>query len=224
MTLITVVVFNGVTFRRYPGSRMVAHQRYFRPHIADARRGVQALHQEIWKQANGPIPEGYEVHHKDGDPLNNVLLNLELLTRAQHARVHQERGDFVCTSKQRRHLARVRPLAAAWHSSPEGMRWHKQHGIDVFRDQPKTARLCAECGTQFNATHSDAKYCSVRCQGRARRKDPDQYVEMACEICKTPFRIFKCELSRANRPRQRTCSRTCQGVMRKRLNQAAGYV
>ena len=32
----------------------------------------------IWEQKNGPIPEGYEVKHTDGNVLNNSITNLFL--------------------------------------------------------------------------------------------------------------------------------------------------
>jgi len=35
------------------------------------------------------IPQGYVVHHIDEDKLNNDYTNLELLTRAEHIRVHK---------------------------------------------------------------------------------------------------------------------------------------
>lgn len=46
------------------------------------------LHRYIWEQANGPIPEGHEIHHKDHDPMNNVLENLECLTAQDHRDHH----------------------------------------------------------------------------------------------------------------------------------------
>ena len=38
----------------------------------------------------GPIPEGYCVHHIDGDPSNDCPSNLQLLTHGDHARIHHE--------------------------------------------------------------------------------------------------------------------------------------
>lgn len=42
----------------------------------------------LWEQAYGPIPEDYEVHHKDNDKLNDVLDNYELLGHSPHAKLH----------------------------------------------------------------------------------------------------------------------------------------
>lgn len=45
-------------------------------------------HDVVWEVANGPIPDGYEVHHRDENPINNDLGNLQLLTRLEHKRLH----------------------------------------------------------------------------------------------------------------------------------------
>lgn len=42
----------------------------------------------VWITANGPIPRGYIIHHKDRDTLNDSLNNLELMTKSQHAIEH----------------------------------------------------------------------------------------------------------------------------------------
>lgn len=36
----------------------------------------------------------YEVHHKDEDPSNNALSNLELTTHHEHARTHSKKKKF----------------------------------------------------------------------------------------------------------------------------------
>lgn len=49
------------------------------------------LHRLIWIEHYGPIPDGdYVVHHKDNNPLNNNINNLELMTRAEHASHHHK--------------------------------------------------------------------------------------------------------------------------------------
>ncbi|GAA0495178.1 hypothetical protein Ade02nite_19090 [Paractinoplanes deccanensis] len=50
--------------------------------------GLQSAHRLIWQAANGPIPDGLEVNHKNGIKADNRISNLELLTRQgniQHA-------------------------------------------------------------------------------------------------------------------------------------------
>lgn len=47
-------------------------------------------HRLVWEQANGPIPSGMILHHKDENTLHNVLDNLELLTRSEHTKLHMK--------------------------------------------------------------------------------------------------------------------------------------
>lgn len=35
------------------------------------------------------VPEGFVVHHKDNNPLNNCILNLQLLSRSEHNSIHK---------------------------------------------------------------------------------------------------------------------------------------
>jgi len=48
------------------------------------RRRKIAVHKLVWIAAYGPIPRGYQVHHKDLDRMNPELTNLELLTIEDH--------------------------------------------------------------------------------------------------------------------------------------------
>ena len=46
------------------------------------------LHRYIWEYHFGEIPDGYFVHHKDGNPINNGLDNLRLVGAGDHTRMH----------------------------------------------------------------------------------------------------------------------------------------
>lgn len=127
---VEVVVFNGITFRRYPDAKQMAHRRYYKPSGSYIVQGVQALHQEIWKANNGggPIPEGWHVHHANHDYSDNRPENLVCLPKGDHHAEHFNDASARGRSpKQLAHLARIRASAAAWHSSPEGREWHVQH-------------------------------------------------------------------------------------------------
>ena len=53
------------------------------------RKGKMRLeHHLVWEDHNGTIPEGYEIHHIDGNPVNNHILNLDCLRREDHLRMH----------------------------------------------------------------------------------------------------------------------------------------
>jgi len=75
----------GPQSRAPGGYGILTREGYRRIWCADRYR---MEHDVVWEGSNGPIPEGYEVHHRDEDPLNNEIGNLQLLTRLEHKRLH----------------------------------------------------------------------------------------------------------------------------------------
>ena len=65
------------------------YRKVFLPDHPDAHgHGYVYEHRLVWWEAHGPIPEGYIVHHVDGDELNNALENLMCVTPAEHRAIH----------------------------------------------------------------------------------------------------------------------------------------
>lgn len=63
-----------------------------RPYQHTRRRGRTIdVHVLAWEEANGPVPDGYVVHHIDHDKRNNALSNLRLMTHAEHSRHHNDK-------------------------------------------------------------------------------------------------------------------------------------
>lgn len=46
--------------------------------------GYKYQHRAVWRKQNGEIPEGYIIHHKNGDKTDNRMENLELIHRTKH--------------------------------------------------------------------------------------------------------------------------------------------
>ena len=42
----------------------------------------------VWRHFKGDIPKGMEIHHRDGDKLNNEIDNLELIDSLSHRHLH----------------------------------------------------------------------------------------------------------------------------------------
>lgn len=58
-------------------------------HPLASQTGYCLMHHLVWVSAGRPIPSGDEVlHHINGDINDNRLENLELLTRAEHNKIH----------------------------------------------------------------------------------------------------------------------------------------
>ncbi|MGR3315405.1 MAG: HNH endonuclease signature motif containing protein [Roseovarius indicus] len=66
--------------------RWLSQDGYIHLGLDDGR--IVAEHRHVWERANGPIPEGYQIHHLDSDRTNNKLRNLEALLPGDHKRAH----------------------------------------------------------------------------------------------------------------------------------------
>lgn len=96
----------------------------------------------------GEIPDGYHVHHLDGDKLNNRIDNLILLSNSDHIRLHN------------------------WLTSCDSL----LKGNDANRMNSVEPKLtyCKHCNSLLKASQST--FCSVRCQNKASSKRPDDEV------------------------------------------------
>jgi len=198
------VVFNGIKFRRYPEAKQRSDRVYFTPGIADKQRGVGRLHEEVWKAAHGPIPADCVIHHADDNPLNNDLANLVAVPAGLHAK-HHHAG--VSTPAKRAHLERVRPLAAAWHSSPEGIEWHRQHAYNTVRAIQPSAHICEQCGGTYETQpKAGNRFCSNKCRSAWRRAAGLDNETRQCAVCQNPF---ECN----HYAKVKTCSPKCAGVL-----------
>ena len=164
------VVFNGRRYRRYPESGVPAHRQYF------ARAGHR-LHRDVWIYHNGPIPDGMHVHHVDGDTGNNDISNLACITKDEHWAEHRaQQSERSRRPEQLALLDRIRPSAAAWHRTPEGIEWHKQHAKTSLVKARETLRAwvekpfqCAWCGAEGLRKSDRRMYCCPTCQNAESR-------------------------------------------------------
>lgn len=67
----------GIARRRYDN--------YY--YISSSKEGFnnKLLHRLIWEKFYGEIPQGCHIHHKDENPTNNCIINLQLLTHSEHS-------------------------------------------------------------------------------------------------------------------------------------------
>jgi len=61
-------------------------------HPIATKNGTVLQHRKIWFDANGTIPDGFVIHHINGDKTDNCLENLELCSRSEHMKKHYPNG------------------------------------------------------------------------------------------------------------------------------------
>jgi hypothetical protein len=61
-------------------------------------------HRKIYERRYGKIPDGYDVHHIDGNPGNNDPENLIALRQDVHQWMHTNGGRYVTAMLKRHHL------------------------------------------------------------------------------------------------------------------------
>ena len=44
----------------------------------------------VWAKKHGPIPRGILIHHKNENPHDDRIANLQAVTRAEHAAIHAD--------------------------------------------------------------------------------------------------------------------------------------
>lgn len=123
-------------------------ERYYRDndgyYKSSRSRGRHLLHRDIWEAANGPIPPGHEIHHRDHDRGNNDPANLTAVTRAHHLQAHGgARGYYAWSAEER--SARSKVL------------WTQR--------QPRTV-TCLACGVEFQSVGMRATFCTKPCRRR----------------------------------------------------------
>jgi hypothetical protein len=115
-----------------------------------AERSGHLLHRLVYEATVGPIPDGHDLHHIDGDKSNNAAANLAPVEHGEHTLHHgnadspafvAQQDPTVASERARRYWARRQP-----------------HLV-----------VCAECGTEFSSTGQRATFCTPTCRARAIR-------------------------------------------------------
>jgi hypothetical protein len=70
------------------GAGYITPQGYRRMQLRGKRGALRFEHVLVWEAAHGPIPPNHDIHHKNGDRLDNRIENLEAIPRLTHKRLH----------------------------------------------------------------------------------------------------------------------------------------
>ena len=128
------------------------------------------LHQAVWSSVHGKLPKGYCIHHKDENPMNNDIDNLELLSIQAHNAHHAKTNIWIHSNECKDHLRKVRLLSLNWHSTPEGKKYHADHIREIWKNHEWFEKPCQECGKIFRSQKPFAKSCSHYCSFKHRKK------------------------------------------------------
>ena len=185
------------------------------------------LHRYVWEKHNGKIPEGYDIHHIDGNKSNNDISNLQIMTKSEHIKLHwknevfrNSHNELELTEERKEQLrirmqSIVRPKADIWHGSKCGIEWHKKH-YEEMKDQlhEKKEFVCKNCGKPFMSVRYG--FCCNACKSAYRRKMGYDNETRNCVYCGKEFTVNK--YSKATH-----CSKKCTMMDRqKRLIQYNG--
>lgn len=122
------------------------------------------LHRDVWEFYNGKIPRGYVIHHKDLNPENNSIENLQLMSSHEHRKLHNEIRQveiYVCENCGKEFESRYKDTRAHHFCSK------KCKGNFNYRKYRKTC-ICQECGKEFETyKYKKVKYCSHKCAMQA---------------------------------------------------------
>lgn len=181
----------------------------------------------VWEQANGPVPEGHDLHHKNHDRSDDRLENLACKPRSQHQREHRE-----AATPEKPYFGAKGPASTMWRGQPMcsircascGKTFELRRGESRRRDRAgkrvrrkycsrvcaaaaqyhQVAIPCGACGKRFSvrASCQHRKYCSTPCYRLGRRRR----VALVCPVCGKEFDVVPCRLRRAAVV---TCSMRC---------------
>ena len=137
---------------------------YERTDKTPPKKRTLRLHRLVWEAENGPVPAGFDVHHVDGDRLNNAPDNLELLAHARHRQLHTLAKPIARVDWASRQHITV-------HCSDCGTPLERKTARPVNTCKPcrskraennrKSERDCRQCGQKFISRVGN--YCSQRC-------------------------------------------------------------
>lgn len=159
-----------------PGDRLVRCRKQIiqgREHVsADNAFKYVKTHAAVLAAIAGPKPRGYHIHHRDKDPLNNRIENLEY----KPAREHQsEHGKINAPKQWADPIIRSRMVAGLRRAAKENPDWCKGQNNPRWGYRKRADIECPTCGKTFNP-RKDQIFCGRKCWGTSRRIDNHKIV------------------------------------------------
>lgn len=191
------IVRNGRTYRLQPRGIYYRDQN---------RHGVteRLLHRVIWTDHNGDIPNGMRVHHKDHDPSNNDISNLELISQSEHNLMHARirMSDPVNLELQRSIGKKSMKIMQEWMKTDKAKKIMSENAKSSWIGRQRHTAKCQICGREFLTFFPNkAKHCSKTCSNKYSRKTY-RSGERHCIVCGKSFECCRYDLTLH-------CSRQC---------------
>ena len=145
--------FNGVIFKAGKNGRYQAHF---------------DMHKFVWCAFFGEPPKGYEIHHKDLNPANNDISNLQCLTHKEHREVHNRlrEKEYTCDFCGKK-IIKCGAHETKLHFCDDICKGKWRH----YTGKTNIERTCAICGKKFITKKRGimtAKTCSAHCRNLLR--------------------------------------------------------
>lgn len=146
----------------------------YRPDYPRAYENGIALRAHIvwWLNTGTVVPIGWNIHHRNGDKLDDHFENLELVEHVNHSRLHNPKSEGVALECEQ--------CGREYRMLPGKIRGRIRDGSlprfcsqECYHVHPKTKKRvsvsCAYCGKTFEVIPSRAKkrkFCSQECSAR----------------------------------------------------------
>lgn len=213
--------FDGYLYTAWPEAKN-SGQKYLARRVWDKeRKRVGAcvfLHRAVWEKANGPIPKGYDVHHRDHNIYNNALDNLELIQQDEHKKLHLREAHNVSPDELKRRAAKAKASTWEKHICRQcGKEFYRHSTYGWFcssacYDRYRT-KTCACCGKKFIYKHKEQQCCSVECKHKYFGKE--QTIQQPCAWCGKPAEGSYLSVRMGN---PTFCSTECRRQHRNKVN------
>jgi hypothetical protein len=157
-------------------------------------------HQWVWLNYHKLIPKGYHIHHLNNDKSDNNIENLELIRASRHMSHHMQ--DPKRKLKAKEMADKYRHLTKEWHASPEGIKWHRAHGLLSWITRNPIQITCKMCSKETQTKTYHQEFCSNACKSKWRRANKIDDIDKTCPACQKQYRTSKYS-------RSKTCGRAC---------------
>lgn len=192
-------------FQFFDGRKFTRDEKtgYYLCSTKDSTGSRKRMHVYVWEYYNGLVPEGYHIHHIDGNKSNNTIENLQLLSATEHEKLHGEMLTDEQIECARKNMMKASVASKEWHGSKEGHEWHKRH-YEKMKGKLyiKKQFTCIVCGRHFESSKMQSKFCCNNCKSKYRRREGLDNTEAKCIVCGENFVKNKYA-------KKETCSREC---------------